>query len=59
MILCERCIDMLRSRGETVIVGYEIEKDTEEFCYWCEDEETELFEVMLNPFGRDCGGAGL
>jgi hypothetical protein len=54
--LCNRCIRALRSRGETVLIGYEVADSVTDSCSWCEKSDTELFEVMLNPFGRDCGG---
>jgi hypothetical protein len=45
--LCNRCIRALRSRGETVLVGYEVADSTADTCSWCEQErdDTDLFMV--------------
>jgi len=58
-ILCDRCIRSLRSRGETVMVGYALDEISAENCLWCNKSDTELYMVMLNPFGRDCGSSGI
>jgi len=58
--LCNRCIRALRSRGETVLVGYEVADSTADTCSWCEQErdDTDLFMVMVNPFGNVYGELG-
>ena len=48
--LCDRCIRALRSRGEMVLIGYALDVGDTDTCSWCERNETELFEVMINPF---------
>jgi tRNA1(Val) A37 N6-methylase TrmN6 len=53
--LCNRCIRALKSRGEAVLIGYEV-ADYYETCSWCEKTDTELYEVMLNPFGNVYSG---
>lgn len=49
MILCENCIEAIRSRGEKLFVGDPVEKTEETICEWCDDddEDTELFEVIF------------
>lgn len=46
-LLCRRCIDAIKSRGEIVYVGpqaYDCTYDDEEkVCEWCEEED-DLFE---------------
>ena len=45
--LCECCIAAIRSRGEKVFVGEEIDQEDEDnllTCEWCEDENDELYE---------------
>ena len=38
--LCKNCIEAIRSRGEKVWVGSEIETEDEELvCEWCEYED--------------------
>jgi hypothetical protein len=54
--LCNRCIRSLQSKGETVLIGYPLDEDTAEICGWCEKAETDLYVVMVNPFGSDCDG---
>lgn len=52
--LCPRCIDAIRSRGEKVFVGTEIDYDEyrethgeEATCDWCGEEDVELREVII------------
>ena len=54
--LCQQCIAAIKSRGETVYVGPEIEReeDIDEegrwfvsdglICEWCENEDDKLFD---------------
>ncbi|MCR5453187.1 MAG: hypothetical protein K6F00_11225 [Lachnospiraceae bacterium] len=56
MILCKNCIAYLKSRGEKLWVGPEVEREldwNEEghlnpidglVCEWCEEEDDELYE---------------
>ena len=56
IMLCEQCIAAIRSRGEKVWVGEEIERDEDVDdegnwfvcddlkCEWCEQEKDELFD---------------
>ena len=57
LVLCDRCIRGVRSRGETLYISDVIEHD--DICFWCEDTENDLFHVVYNPLDnldRDCGG---
>lgn len=48
IILCDRCIAAIRSRGETVYKGAEIDEYNEfTACEWCDETETELFECKF------------
>jgi len=49
-VLCDRCIKSLKSRGESVLVGYALDEDNTEICCFCEESEADLHMVMLNPF---------
>lgn len=43
MLLCRRCIEAIKSRGEIVYVGSEYtdsEPDEEVKCEWCEEVDT-------------------
>ena len=57
MLLCEHCIEELRSRGEVVYVNYDMKysiEDAEEMdieCEWC-GEYDDLYEVKVDhPWG--------
>jgi hypothetical protein len=54
--LCDRCIRALRSRGEAILIGYIHVDNINDSCSWCEKSDTDLYEVMISPFGRDFGG---
>ncbi len=53
--LCKRCIGAIKSRGEIVYVGPEIERELETIgedwyisdeltCEWCKEEDEELYD---------------
>ena len=49
--LCRNCIEAIRSRGEKLFVGHEVdfteyadEHGKEASCEWCEDNEATLYE---------------
>ena len=52
MLLCEYCIEEMRSRGEQLLINYDSEitfEDAEEMgitCEWC-DETDALYEVFV------------
>ena len=57
MLLCEHCIEELRSRGEVVYVNYDMKYSIEEAeemnieCEWC-GEYDDLYEVKVDhPWG--------
>jgi len=46
MVICNRCIRAIRSRGERIFVGDLIIYDDEPgICTWCEESEHELYPV--------------
>ena len=52
--MCRNCIDAIRSRGEKIYVGSEVDYDeyldehgTAPTCDWCEDEDVALYEVII------------
>ena len=52
-ILCRNCIDAIKSRGEKIYVGDEIDVDCWEEdnnvkakCEWCDEEDTPLYECI-------------
>ena len=49
MILCKRCIDAIKSRGDIIYVGREYtdyEPDEEPKCEWCEEPDT-VYDCIL------------
>ena len=44
ILLCDKCISVIRSRGEKVYVGPVVDKGDDDSikCEWCEDEFDEL-----------------
>ena len=51
---CRNCINAIRSRGEKIFVGSEIDYDEyyyehgkEAVCDFCEEAEVDLYEVMF------------
>ena len=49
ILLCDHCIEAIRSRGEKLFVGGEFtdhEIDEEAKCEWCEEEDT-VYEVIF------------
>ena len=49
MLLCEQCINAIKSRGEIVYVGSEytdFEPDEEVKCEWCDEVDT-VYDCIL------------
>ena len=56
MLLCKRCIDAIKSRGEIVYVGPMVERELDTDCKgrwwisddlkceWCEENDDELYD---------------
>lgn len=47
ILLCEHCIDAIRSRGEKVFVAgeyWDFDEEDEIACEWCEETEKTLYE---------------
>jgi hypothetical protein len=50
LILCDRCIRAVKSRGEKVYVS-DLENNRHfNACMWCDAPDDELFEVEFEPF---------
>lgn len=48
IILCDHCIEAIRSHGEVVYKGKEVDKQDEDVrCEWCEDEDVVLYECIF------------
>ena len=47
MVMCDRCIRAIRSRGERIFVGELIYEDEARICSCCEELEHELFPVEI------------
>jgi len=53
MCLCMQCIEAMRSRGEKLSVGdtygleYEVFENEPQVCQWCEEENPDLYEVII------------
>lgn len=52
--ICPYCIEAIRSHGEKILVGdlvdcdeYYEQHEKEPVCYWCEEPEDELREVVF------------
>jgi len=45
MILCNRCIKAIRSRGETIYAGDLIHDGEILACSWCDEPDDELYSV--------------
>ena len=45
IILCEHCIEAIRSHGEKVII--ESEADDANICEWCDEPEDDLYECYF------------
>lgn len=49
MIICQRCIQAIRSRGEKVVIDEEIDNEIAEedglVCEWCDEPASELCSV--------------
>ena len=49
-ILCKHCIAAIKSRGEKLYVGDEIDvdcwEDEKPKCEWCDEEDTILYECI-------------
>jgi hypothetical protein len=47
MLMCDRCIRAIRSRGETIFVGNLVHADEIKPCNWCEELNDELYTVKF------------
>ena len=47
--ICDQCIRAIKSRGEKIFVGDLIlyDEEVENICYWCGEEDEELYEVRF------------
>ena len=52
LILCDRCIRALKSRGEQAYISDFDGNGNIHNCMWCEAQDDELFKVIFEP----CGG---
>ena len=50
LILCDRCIRALKSRGEQAFVGDFDNNGNIHTCMWCEAPDDELFEVIFDAY---------
>jgi len=51
LVLCDRCIRALRSRGEQAYVGEFDDNGQNNTCMWCEAPDDELFKVVFDNGG--------
>jgi len=49
LILCDRCIRALRSRGEQPYIC-DFDNNGHDACMWCETQDDELFKVVFEPY---------
>ena len=49
MLLCDICIQAIRSRGEKIFVGNAVYADDDQIiCDWCDEDFDELYEVRVD-----------
>lgn len=50
LVLCDRCIRAVKSRGEKIYVSDVDSNRSFSACMWCDAQDDELFEVEFEPF---------